>query len=117
MGWKIPNKISQKSIKDDKLTKKEAWDYNKITFKDTELIEYDILKKWKGLKMNFSKDVCLFNINSIPVIGNFENGGLIGLTTEDYEFGKRIQIDGIEKQFVPKDMLELFNALFKGHFF
>lgn len=113
----MTNNALQNLKNSDILTKMENYDYNKITFNDAELIEYDILKKMKGIKMKFSKDVRLFNINTIPVIGNFENGSLIGLTTEGYEFCKRIQIDGIEKQLVPKDMLELFNALFEGHFF
>lgn len=67
--------------------------------------------------MRFSKDAILFDINGIPVIGNFENGSLIGLTPEGLEFCKNIQMNGIDAPLVSENNQELFTALVDGRFF
>lgn len=67
--------------------------------------------------MRFSKNVVLFSIDGIPVIGNFDNGSLIGLTPEGHAFCQAAARDGVEPSRVPREQQELFQALVSGFFF
>lgn len=61
--------------------------------------------------MLFNKETILFNINSVPVIGNFDTGSLIGLTESGKAFCDKIINSGIEIENVEPENLELFQAL------
>lgn len=69
------------------------------------------------MRFVFNKDTILFDINGIPVIGNFNIGSLIGLTPEGAEFCEKIQKNGIEKNMVLQSNKELFEALQSGLYF
>ena len=56
--------------------------------------------------MKFTKSVSLFDIGGVPVIGNFDNGSIIGMTGEGAAFCRRIQSDGIE----PGDVITAING-------
>ena len=88
--------------------------------------EVDIFKKCEGLYkiknyerncMRFNREIIIFNINEIPVIGNFDNGSLIGLTQNGLNFCKQIQLNGIDEEKVPEENRELFMALKESNFF
>lgn len=67
--------------------------------------------------MFFNKETVMFNINGIPVIGNFDSGSLIGLAEHGKIFCEDIMKNGIEASNVNKENLELFNALCEAGFF
>lgn len=67
--------------------------------------------------MVFHKEMVLFYINSVPVIGNFATGSLIGLTESGKAFCDMIIENGIEADNVEPENLELFQALCRGGFF
>ena len=67
--------------------------------------------------MDFSKNTVLFDIDGIPVIGNFDNGSIIGLTPEGAQFCCDIRQNGISKKEVPRCHRELFAALEEAGFF
>lgn len=67
--------------------------------------------------MLFNKETILFNINSVPVIGNFDTGSLIGLTESGKAFCDKIINSGIETENVEPENLELFQALCQAGFF
>lgn len=67
--------------------------------------------------MVFNKKVILFNINSIPVIGNFETGSVIGLTEQGKTFCEDIIRNGVDASRVTAENLELFSALHQAGFF
>lgn len=67
--------------------------------------------------MNFSKDVVLFDVDGIPVIGHFGNGSLIGLTPEGAAFCQSIREHGVAEGEIPAAQQELFSALQSGGFF
>ena len=66
--------------------------------------------------MKISKNAVLFDIEAIPVIGNFDNGSLIGLTPEGAAFCRQIMAGGIDEAAVPSCHRELFEALKSSHY-
>ena len=66
--------------------------------------------------MKISKNAVLFDIEGIPVIGNFDNGSLIGLTPEGAAFCRQIMAGGIDEAAVPPCHRELFEALKSSHY-
>lgn len=67
--------------------------------------------------MKFKKSAVLFDIGGVPVIGNFDNGSIIGLTGEAAAFCRQVMAQGVEPNEVPQCHEELFAALVAGHFF
>lgn len=67
--------------------------------------------------MFFNEETILFDINGIPVIGNFESGSLIGLTKNGKLFCENILKNGIEAPDVKAENYELFTALCDAGFF
>lgn len=67
--------------------------------------------------MRFNDKTVLFAINSIPVIGNFTTGSLIGLTPEGETFCKDVLDNGVKEIDVKKENEELFQALVCNGFF
>ena len=67
--------------------------------------------------MRFNDKTVLFAINSIPVIGNFTTGSLIGLTPEGETFCKDVLDNGVKEIDVKKENEELFQALVCNEFF
>ena len=67
--------------------------------------------------MKFTKSTVLFDIGGVSVIGNFDNGSIIGLTAEAEAFCRKIMAEGVEPSEVPECHAELFGALMAGHFF
>lgn len=48
--------------------------------------------------MKFNKNVVKFNIKNVNAIGNFENGGLIGLTKAGKELCEKIEMGVISEE-------------------
>lgn len=67
--------------------------------------------------MKFNKSTILYNINSIPVIGNYDTGSLIGLTPEGKNFCASIFENGITDDMVDEKNKELFAAMKAAGFF
>lgn len=67
--------------------------------------------------MNFNKGSVMYHINSIPVIGNYDSGCVIGLTPEGEKFCKGIFQNGVEDEAVGKENAELYGALKSAGFF
>lgn len=61
--------------------------------------------------MLFNKSTVMFYINSVPVIGNFNSGGIIGLTEQGRLFCEEIMKNGVEISEVKTENRELFEAL------
>lgn len=68
-------------------------------------------------EMKFNKNVVRFNIKTVNVIGNFENGGLIGLTDEGEKLCKKIERGEISEEEAQKENKELFMAMKELNFF
>ncbi len=67
--------------------------------------------------MKFSENAVLFDIEGVPVIGNFDNGSIIGLTSEGLEFCRKVRSDGVSEDEISVSQKELFDALKAAHFF
>lgn len=67
--------------------------------------------------MKFSKSVIKFNIKNISVIGNFENGGLIGLTEDGRRLCEKIDTGEISEEQAMNENKELFLAMKEMNFF
>ncbi|MBO6154644.1 MAG: radical SAM protein [Lachnospiraceae bacterium] len=67
--------------------------------------------------MKFSKSVVKFNIKNISVIGNFENGGLIGLTEDGRRLCEKIDTEAISEEQAMNENKELFLAMKEMNFF
>ena len=67
--------------------------------------------------MRFNDKTVLFAINSIPVIGNFTTGSLIGLTPEGETFCKDVLDNGVKEIDVKKEMKNYFRHWFAMNFF
>lgn len=67
--------------------------------------------------MKFNKDVIMFNIKNVNVIGNFENGGLIGLIEEGKKLCEKIEAGVISEEQAIKENKELFLAMKEMQYF